>query len=438
MQSFIEIWQQVTEVLASSMSAVAFNTWIKCIEPLELTHTKAVFYVKNPFQRDVIESRYLDSIRELLCGMLDRQVEIKILTENEKPEPAPAADPAAPEGLSQFDYDYTFETFIVGSGNKFAHAACLAVATMPATAYNPLFIYGGSGLGKTHLLYAISNEVRKSHPDYKVVYLKGDDFTNELIDAIGKSRQSDFRNKYRYADVLLVDDIQFIGGKESTQEEFFHTFNTLFEAKKQIVLTSDRPPKEIQTLEERLRTRFEWGLIADIQAPDFETRVAIIKRKATMLNFTLPEDVTEFIATRVKNNIRQLEGAVKKIKAYNLLAGETVSVQSAQGAIRDILHEDVPVPVTVDRIIVEVGRYYNITPEDIRGKKRTSEISLARQVSMYMIREITDLSLPSIGTEFKRDHTTVLHAIRKIEEDMGKDSRLKNMISDMMKNVKEA
>jgi chromosomal replication initiator protein len=359
-----------------------------------------------------------------------------------KAEVAAASATAVEEKIIQktvnYDYEYTFDTFIVGGSNKFAHAACVAVASNPAIAYNPLYIYGRSGLGKTHLLYAIRHQVLKQHPDFNVVYLKGDDFTNELIDAIRSSKTSEFRNKYRKVDVLLMDDIQFIAGKDSTQEEFFHTFNTLYEAKKQIVLTSDRPPKEIQTLEDRIRTRFEWGLIADIQPPDFETRIAIIKRKAEILAINIPPDVVEFTAVKLKNNIRQLEGAVKKMKAYSVLTGESPSLAIAQTAIRDTLSENVPIPITISRIIAEVSKYYNIPSEDILGNKRTAEIALARQVSMYIARDVTDMSLPYIGDEFGgKDHTTVLHAIRKVEDNMQKDGFFKSVVLDLIKNVRE-
>ena len=268
------------------------------------------------------------------------------------------------------DYEFTFDTFIVGPSNKFAHAASLAVASKPAALYNPLFIYGNSGLGKTHLLYAICNEISKTHPEMNILYIKGDDFTNEIIEAIRKGTTPEFRQKYRQADALLVDDIQFIAGKESTQEEFFHTFNTLYESKKQIVLTSDRPPKDIATLEDRLKTRFEWGLTADIQPPDFETRIAIIKRKAELLDLMIPDNVCEYIANKLKSNIRQLEGAVKKLKAYYLLEGKTPSINTAQAAISDIINNDQPAPVTIEKIIEEVGRTFGVSPDDIRSGKR--------------------------------------------------------------------
>ena len=314
----------------------------------------------------------------------------------------------------------------------------LAVAANPAGAYNPLFIYGNSGLGKTHLLYAICNDLKRSHPEMTTLYIKGDDFTNELIDAIQHGTTSTFHQKYRKTDVLLVDDIQFIAGKDSTQEEFFHTFNSLYEAKKQIVLTSDRPPKEIQTLEDRLRTRFEWGLIADIQPPDFETRIAIIKRKAEALDLELPGDVCEYIATRLKTNIRQLEGAVKKMKANWLLNGDAPTMANAQTAISDILNNDQPPPLTVEKIIEEVGRTFGVSPDDIRSSKRSANISNARQIAVYVVREITQLSMTTIGEEFGgRDHSTVVYAVQQVEKNMKKDSKTKAMVEDIIKNIRD-
>ena len=315
----------------------------------------------------------------------------------------------------------------------------MAVAANPAGAYNPLFIYGNSGLGKTHLLYAIANDVKKSNSSKVCLYIKGDDFTNQLIDSIRNNSMTEFHQKYREADVLLVDDIQFIAGKDSTQEEFFHTFNSLYEAKKQIVLTSDRPPKEIQTLEDRLRTRFEWGLIADIQPPDFETRIAIIKRKAELLQIKLPNEVCEYIAKKLKTNIRQLEGAVKKIKAHHLLGGEPMGIQTAQMAISDILNNDQPPPITIEKIINEVARTLGVSPQDIKSSKRSASISNARQISMYIVREITQLPLVTIGDHFGgRDHSTIVYALQQVEKNLTKDQKTKAMVEDIIKNIRDS
>jgi chromosomal replication initiator protein len=308
----------------------------------------------------------------------------------------------------------------------------------PASLYNPLFIYGNSGLGKTHLLYAIRNEIGNTYPNMKIVYIKGDEFTNELIEAIRRGTTGEFHQRYRKADVLLVDDIQFIAGKDSTQEEFFHTFNTLYEAKKQIVLTSDRPPKDIATLEERLLTRFEWGLTADIQPPDFETRIAIIKRKAELMQIDLPDNVIEYIANRLKNNIRQLEGAVKKMKAYSLLNGDAMNIQTAQTAISDIINNDQPTPFTVEKIIDEVARTYGTTVDDIKSAKRSANISSARQMAMYVVREITQMPMTSIGKEFGgRDHSTVVYAIQQIEKNIKRDPKVKATAEDIIKNIRD-
>lgn len=445
MQSLKDVWAEVCLYSKGRISDVAFKTWINCMEPLELKSDEAVFFVRSDFQRKVIYDRYRELLTTAFESVLGFSVKITIVTDEDKPtsfrtQTEIAVNPNNEDldkSYANADYEYTFDTFIVGSSNKFAHAASLAVASNPAMAYNPLFIYGGSGLGKTHLLHAIRHEIEKNDPNANIIYIKGDDFTNELVESIRQNSQIQFRNKYRMSTVLLVDDIQFIAGKEGTQEEFFHTFNTLYEAKKQIVLTSDRPPKEIQTLEDRLRTRFEWGLLADVQPPDFETRLAIIKRKAELLGIAIPDEVCDYIANRLKNNIRQLEGVVKKMKAYNLLAGDPPSIGVAQNAIRDILNDNQPIPVTVDRIINEVSRTFGVSGEDIRGKMRSGNISTARQVAMYIVREITQLSTSSIGEEFgKRDHSTVVYAIQKVEEDMSTNGRFKATVEDIVKNIR--
>ena len=313
----------------------------------------------------------------------------------------------------------------------------MAVATKPAALYNPFFIYGNSGLGKTHLLNAIRNEISKSFPEMSIIYIKGDEFTNELIEAIKRGTQPEFHQKYRKADVLLMDDIQFIAGRESTQEEFFHTFNTLYESKKQIVLTSDRPPRDIATLEDRLKTRFEWGLTADIQPPDFETRIAIIKRKAETLQFDVPDNVSEYIANKIKSNIRQLEGTIKKLYAYYLLQGKAPSINMAQAAISDIINNDQPTPVTIEKIIEEVARTFGVTPEDIRSENRRAQISNARQVAIYAVREITQIPYEAIGKEFgNRDHSTIVYALQQMDKKIAKDSKTKATVEDIIKNIR--
>ena len=444
MQTFVDVWNRSVEKMGEYMTPVSLDLWIKKITPVNLDRNYAVLYIQSAFHRDIIISRYSDIIKSTVSEIIGFDVEIKIYTEDDKPDGF-KIDNAPPDPITPPDDDpnmlsteYIFETFIVGNSNRFAQAASVAVAQNPAYSYNPLFIYGESGLGKTHLLHAIKNEIIKNHPDYNIVYVKAETFSNEIINAIKNATTADFRNNYRYADVLLVDDVQFIGGKNSIQEEFFHTFNELYEAKKQIVLVSDRPPKEIQLLDDRLRTRFEWGLLADIGTPDYELRMAIIKRKAELLKISIPEEVMQFIANKLKNNIRQLEGAVKKILAYYILAGTAPSIAVAQTTIKDILNENEPLPITIDRVITEVGRFYNIPAEDIKSKKRTQNVTQARQVAMYIIREITQMSLPEIGKEFlNRDHSTVHHSINKIEADMSINSGFKSNVYDLIKSIKE-
>ena len=435
MDSFNEAWDIICEYCRSKMTEVAYKTWISKIEPvnLDFSQGKAILMVPADFHRQTLLRGYMKLLNDAFASVFGEGIEICFII----PEEENKTEPEMKETIGDEDYEYTFDTFIVGSSNKFAHAASLAVAQNPGKAYNPLFVYGNSGLGKTHLLYAIRNEIIKTTPEKTITYVKGDDFTNEFIESLQNATTSEFRQKYRKSDVLLVDDIQFIGGKERTQEEFFHTFNTLREANCQIVLTSDRPPKEIKTLEDRLRSRFESGLLADIQPPDYETRMAIIKRKAELLDFNLPDDVTEYIATRLKSNIRQLEGVVKKLKAKNQLYGEKITINVAQKTISDILNNDQPPPLTVEKIIDEVAHTYEVTSDDIRSSKRNSVISNARQIAIYAVREITSLSMKSIGDEFGgRDHSTIVYAINQIEKNMEKDSKLRSTVEDIIKNIK--
>lgn len=436
MESFTEVWNLVCDYCKSKITDIAYSTWIKRIEPVNLDFAQGVAVIKvpNELHRQTIKHYYMDMLDEAFTQIFGQKIQIRVCTPDEAGnEKQNDETPAIND-----DYEFTFDTYIVGSSNKFAHAASMAVANKPATLYNPLFIYGNSGLGKTHLLYAICNEISRTHPEMNIIYIKGDEFTNELIEAIRRGTTAEFHNRYRKADVFLVDDIQFIAGKDSTQEEFFHTFNTLYEAKKQIVLTSDRPPKDIATLEERLLTRFEWGLTADIQPPDFETRIAIIKRKAELLEIELPDNVAEYIANRLKNNIRQLEGAVKKMKAYYLLAGESPSITTAQAAISDIINNDQPTPFTVEKIIDEVARTFGTTSEDIRSSKRSANISSARQMAIYVVREITQLPMTSIGEEFGgRDHSTIVYAIQQVEKGIKRDPKTKATAEDIIKNIRD-
>ena len=435
MDSFNEAWDVICEYCKSKITQIAYNTWISKIQPVKMDFAegKAILMVPAEFHRQTLLRGYKNLLNEAFASVFGDGVEILITV----PDEVITQEKENTENVTDSDYEFTFDTFIVGSSNKFAHAASLAVATNPGRAYNPLFIYGNSGLGKTHLLYSIRSEIQKNDPNKKIIYVKGEDFTNELVEALMKKSNIEFRQKYRQSDVLLVDDIQFIGGKESTQEEFFHTFNTLYEAKCQIVLTSDRPPKEIKTLEDRLRSRFESGLIADIQPPDFETRIAIIRRKAELLQIELPNDVTEYIATRLKSNIRQLEGVVKKLKAKNQLYGDKITINVAQKTISEILNNDQPPPLTVEMIIDEVARHFGLTSDDIRSSKRNSTISNARQISIYAVRDITNMSMNLIGEEFGgRDHSTIVYALKQIEKNMEKDPKLKATVEDIIKNIK--
>lgn len=436
MEPFTEVWNLVCEYCKNKITEIAYSTWISRIEPVTLDFTDgvAVLRVPNELHRQTILHYYNAILEEAFRQIFSREIQIRVCVPGEL-EPSAKKEETAE---NSDNYEFTFDTYIVGPSNKFAHAASMAVASKPASLYNPLFIYGNSGLGKTHLLYAIRNEIGSTNPTMKIVYIKGDEFTNELIEAIRRGTTGEFHQRYRKADVLLVDDIQFIAGKDSTQEEFFHTFNTLYEAKKQIVLTSDRPPKDIATLEERLLTRFEWGLTADIQPPDFETRIAIIKRKAELLKIELPDNVVEYIANRLKNNIRQLEGAVKKMKAYSLLNGEAMNIQTAQSAISDIINNDQPTPFTVEKIIDEVARTFGTTVDDIRSAKRSANISSARQMAMYVVREITQMPMTSIGKEFGgRDHSTVVYAIQQVEKNIARDAKTKATAEDIIKNIRD-
>lgn len=337
--------------------------------------------------------------------------------------------------MPPFNFEYTFDNFIVGSSNKFAHAACVAVANHPAKNYNPLFIYGPSGIGKTHLLYAITNFLREKNPNVKVIYIKGEDFTNQMIDCLSRQAMPEFREKYRDCDVLLIDDIQFIGGKVSTQEEFFHTFNALYEGRKQIILTSDRQPREIKTLEDRLKTRFEWGLIADIQPPDLELRIAIIKKKAEQVGVELPEDVLTFLAENLRSNIRQIEGAIKKLGARVFLSGEKIDMDLARSCISELLGGAEPTSVTVEKIFSSVYQKYGVKKEDLVSTKRNKEIAYARHITIFIIREVTEMSLPNIAKIFNRDHSTIISSIETIERKLITDAMLDFEIKEIVKEV---
>ncbi len=432
-ESFSNAWELICNYCKSQITNIAFETWFTNLKPLSLDFEEGVATLEAPnnFHKQTIERVYTNLLNEAFEEVFGGMISFRICIHEEIVEEENKKKKAASE-----HYDLTFDTFIVGSSNKFAHAACIAVAERPAEVYNPLFIYGNSGLGKTHLLNAIAAEIERKYPHKVIVYVKGDEFTNELIEAIGRGTTLAFKEKYRKADILLMDDIQFIAGRESTQEEFFHTFNTLYESRKQIILTSDRPAKDIATLEDRLKTRFQQGLTADIQPPDYETRIAIIKRKASILEMELPDIVCEYIANKIKSNIRQLEGVVKKMKAYQLLDNKNPGIATAQNAISDIFSDEEPTPVTVEKIIDYVAKSYSCTKEDILSPNQSAKISKCRQICCYIIREVTQITVKEIGEILGRDHSTVVYAIHKIEQKIKKDPSLKASVSDIIKNVK--
>ena len=402
------------------------SAWFDDVTVVSFGDNRLVLHSPVPFKKEFIESKFIAPLQEVLHNLTGDPITIVVVT-GEYTAPSTSTSP--------YD-DYTFERFIVGSSNKFAHAAALAVSQRPAAENNPLFIYGNSGLGKTHLMYAIANVLRRTHPEYRIIYVKGEDFTNELITAIQEGNVQAFRNKYRMVDLLLLDDVQFIAGKERTQEEFFQTLNALYEAKKQIVLTSERPPKEINTLEDRMKTRFEWGLLADIQPPDFETRIAIIRDKAVKMGVELPDDVSNYIAENIQANIRQLEGAVKKIKAMHELMGERITVSLAENAIDALRTENPGLNPTPERIMEAVANYFYIPVEQMISQNRSKDVAYPRQMAMYMIRQELEYSFPDIAKIFKRDHTTVMHACNKIEEERKNSRETEDVIKKLHNNIR--
>ena len=445
MNSFNELWEMVKEECQSLVSESIYNVWFKDMELISFDEEKVVLAVTG-FKKKVIENRFMDKLRQSFYNIMGFDINIELIeavvyTEDEK-RTADEKGTSITGGDHQKD---TFESFVVGSSNKFAYASATAVAANPGDAYNPFFIYGNSGLGKTHLLSAICHEVKKNNPDANIVYTSGEAFTNELIHYLALARNSttpntmvEFHNKYRNADILLVDDVQFIAGKEATQEEFFHTFNALSTAGNQIVLTSDMPPKEIALLDDRLRTRFSMGLMADIQPPDIETRMAIIKRKAENLNLILPNEVVLYIAQKLKDNIRQLEGAVNKMNAYVTMQGMPTSIGTAQAAIKDILVDNQPQPITVDVIVQEVARTYGVSAADIRSKRQDAGTVEMRQMSIYIVRELTGMSTNAIGKEFGgKNHTTILYSLSQFEDKLKSRSDLREKVRNIMKNVQE-
>ena len=427
MYSATYVWAKIIPWLEKHLSETLVSSWFEDVEALSYEDHTLTLYTPSEFNKDAIESCCTNYILDAGRELFGEELQLIVTTQREQGN-------VTRGDLIDTNRQYTFDTFIVGSSNQFAHAVALAVSREPGQVNNPLFIYGPSGLGKTHLLYAIANELRKDHPGFNIVYKKGDEFTNELITALQEGKNTEFRNLYRNADILLIDDIQFIAGKERTEEEFFHTFNTLYEAKKQIVLTSDRPPREILRLTDRLVTRFEWGMLADVQPPDYETRMAIIRNKCQALALELPDDVVDYIATNITSNIRQIEGSVRKLQAHVRMGGFQMTVSNVAKVIRDMYttsNESAPTP---DLIISQVALYYGVDEAAIRGKHRGRNITDARQLAMYMIRSITGLSTPDIGKYFNKNHTTVLHSIKQIEEALA-EGKLADVIRDINTNI---
>jgi len=436
-----DTWKDILSIAREKLPQGATEIWLKTCLPISLDRGKLVLDVPNVFVKEQIQSRFLSGLKDLVADRgIAREVELVVGTEVRDGEQKRAENalkqppPPNPDGLNP---NYYFDTFVVGKSNRLAHAASLAVAESPGVAYNPLFIWGGVGLGKTHLMHAIGHYVLEHLPGARIVYASSEKFTNELISAIQNNKTQEFKAKFRNVDILLIDDIQFLANKESTQEEFFHTFNSLHNAKRQIVLSSDRPPKEIQSIEQRLVSRFEWGLVTDIQPPDLETRIAILQKKAEFRGYDIPEDVVYFLAQNIPSNIRELEGALNRIIACSQLNMEPITVENATEWLKDIIKMQQQGPISVDLIQDAVASYFGFDVEELKSSKRTADIALARQVAMYLSRELTESSLQQIGMAFnKKDHTTVLHACRKIEEMLKEDLKMKKIVDNLLSNLR--
>ena len=433
MYSSAYVWAKVLQYMEERLDAVTVSAWFDDAEVVELNEEHLILYSSSDFRRETIRRRCTEYIHDALREIFNSDAKLLVFGDEEL-----NAYRAKGKRKTSMDFNpqFTFESFVVGPSNRFAHGAAIAVSNNPGQVYNPLFIYGPAGVCKTHLLYAIANGIRKTSPDANIVYIKGDQFTNELISALQSGKNIEFRNKYREADLFLIDDIQFIAGKESTQEEFFHTFNKLYEEHKQIVMTSDRKPNDMLTLEDRLKTRFEWGLIADVQPPDYETRMAIIRNKATSLGLDLSYDICDYIANNVTSNVRQIEGTVKKIRAYVDLNGMTLDLPNVSRAIDDMFKREGNALPTPGLIISQVCKFYSMDESVIRGTLKNKGTTEARQIAIYLTRKLTNLSLPDIGKEFGRDHSTVLYAIRKVEVALkGGNETMQNNIRDITANI---
>jgi len=442
-----KVWEDIKDVIKKELNPgpndISYNTWIEPLLPVCFDENDTfILAAFADFHRDLVVNRYsllmLNALRQLYSPHLSLKVILPNEVEQYKKYTKQKTEENNGDILTYLNPKYTFDTFVVGNNNRLAHAAALAVSETPPgeKTYNPLFIYGGVGLGKTHLMHAIGHHVLKSYPNARIMYVTSEVFTNELIAAIRDEKNDDFRAKYRNVDVLLIDDIQFLGGKERTQEEFFHTFNTLYEANKKIILSSDRPPKEITTLEDRLRSRFEWGLITDIQPPDFETRIAILSKKCQMEGTFVSQDILEFIATKIETNIRELEGALNKIIAYSKLLSpeEELSIEIAEKALKEFIQSNSEREITIDMIQIEVANYFNVRVDELKSAKRSRNIAFPRQIAMYLAREIAGISLPRIGDAFGgKDHTTVMHACDKVKELIHTDNNVRNAVESINK-----
>lgn len=424
---YAAVWKQLLEMVQADIGSTSFDIWFSKVKFNSFRNDRFYITVPDSLTKEWIESRYLDFMQIKLRSLTNQNVTLRIGTQSSLEKE---------DFFTQLNPKYTFDTFVVGNSNRFAHAACYAVGESPFKAYNPLFIYGGVGLGKTHLMQAIGHHILTKKPSCVVMYVSSEQFTNDLIMSIKDDTTSAFRNKYRTIDVLLVDDIQFLAGKERTQEEFFHTFNTLYEANKQVVISSDRPPRNIPTLEDRLRSRFEWGLITDIQPPDLETRIAILRKKAQSDNLNVPYDILDYIANYIDSNIRELEGALVRLIAFATINNKALDMNTATEALKDILPPPRPRKITIETIQKAVSSHYGIEMNEFLSKKRNKNLVYPRQIAMYLCRKLTDASFPQIGEQFGgRDHTTVMHAADKLEKELITSPELKPTIDTLCKKI---